>query len=112
MLKLTFAVLAAAALAGCAADDAFTGSPHGYSGHVDTFWADVTATPTILQPGEAPLHSLYGPDGSASDMPSTFSVDIAGNLTATGYAAYWMALARLCTVAPNAAVCAGPGAPR
>ena len=111
MRTLTSAALVALALGGCTAEDAFTGSPHGYSGHIDTFWADVTATPTILQPGEAPLHSFYSAEGS-SDMPSTFSVDVAGNLTATGYAAYWMSLARLCTVAPNAAVCGGPGAPR
>ena len=82
------------ALAGCAGD-AITGSPHGYSGRVDTFWADLSGVPTIIQGGEAALHSEYGP-GLMRDMPSTFEADAVGNITATGVAAYWLARAAYC----------------
>jgi hypothetical protein len=101
-------VLAAALLVSGCAGDAFVGSPHGYSGRVDSPWADFGATPTILQPGEMPLQSEYGADGGGRDMPSTYTVDIAGNVSATGYAAYWMALANFCARAPAAPACLGP----
>ena len=93
-------------VAGCAADGGFTGSPHGYSGKTDSPLVDMFGTPTILQPGETALHSEYGADGSVAEMPGTYSVDIAGNVTATGYPAYWMALASFCARAPAAPICA------
>ena len=92
-------------LAGCAADGGFTGGPHGYSGKAESPLVDLFGTPTILQPGETALHSEYGADGSVAEMPGTYSVDPAGNITATGYPAYWMALASFCFRAPAAPIC-------
>ncbi len=97
---------AALALVGCTStESAFTGSPHGYSGRVNTVWTDLNVVPTIIQDGEAALHSDYGADGEMRDMPSTFEADAAGNLRATGVAAYLMALANLCARAPQAPAC-------
>ena len=99
---------AAFALAGCtSAESAFSGSPHGYSGRVNTVWTDLNVVPTILQPGESALQSDYGASGQMRDMPSTYEVDRAGNLRATGVAAYIMALADLCRGAPQAEMCGG-----
>jgi hypothetical protein len=99
-------------VAGCtSADDAFTGSPHGYSGRVNTVWTDLNVVPTIIQDGESALQSDYGASGEMRDMPSTFEADAAGNLKATGVAAYLMALANLCARAPDAGVCGGPELP-
>ncbi len=85
--------------------DAFTGSPHGYSGRINTWMTDINVVPTIIQPGEAALQSDYGAAGQMRDMPSTFEADVAGNLKATGVAAYLMALANLCARAPQADMC-------
>jgi hypothetical protein len=99
-------------VAGCtSAESAFSGSPHGYSGRVNTVWTDVNAVPTILQPEESALQSDYGSMGEMRDMPSTFEADAAGNLKATGVAAYLMALANLCARAPDAGLCGGPELP-
>lgn len=108
-MKFLMITAAALSLAACTSPEkAFTGSPHGYSGRADTWWGiDAAATPTILQPGEAPLHSEYGSDGSAADMPSTYNVDTAGNVSATGVAAYMLAKGSLCARAPNAVECGG-----
>ncbi len=96
-------------LAGCASSEsAFTGSPHGYSGRVNTVWTDLNVVPTIIQDGESALQSDYGSDGKMRDMPSTFEADAAGNLRATGVAAYLMALANLCARAPQAEMCGDP----
>lgn len=103
-MKVIFAIAAASVLSGCAGDT-FTGSPHGYSGRVDSYWVDLAAAPTILQPGEMPLHSEYNGDGGGKDMPSTYTVDVAGNVSATGYAAYLLALGNACARAPQAPIC-------
>ncbi len=103
-----FLMLGALALivAGCtSSDDAFTGSPHGYSGRVNTVWTDINVVPTIIQDGESALQSDYGSAGEMRDMPSTFEADAAGNLRATGVAAYLMALANLCGRAPQSELC-------
>ena len=98
----------ALALAGCtSAESAFTGSPHGYSGRVNTIWTDLNVVPTILQPGESALQSDYGASGQMRDMPSTYEVDRAGNMRATGVAAYIGALSDLCRVAPQTGICGG-----
>ena len=52
--------------------------------------------PTIIQDGESALHSDYSATGDMADMPSTFEADSAGNIRATGVAAYWMARAAYC----------------
>lgn len=102
MRNLLMSAAALALLTGCTStDSAFSGSPHGYSGRLNTFWADVNAVPTILQNSETALHSSYGADGSQSDMPSTFEADAAGNIKATGVAAYWMAMAAYCRSGGN-----------
>ena len=101
-------VAAALALAGCtSAESAFSGSPHGYSGRVNTWMTDINVMPTIIQQGESALQSDYGASGQMRDMPSTFEADAAGNLRATGVAAYLMALANLCRGAPQAVMCGG-----
>ncbi len=98
----------ALALAGCtSADSAFTGSPHGYSGRINSWMTDMNVVPTIIQPGESALQSDYGSAGEMRDMPSTFEADAAGNLRATGVAAYLMALGNLCARAPQAKMCGG-----
>ncbi len=97
---------AALALAGCtSAESAFSGSPHGYSGRVNTVWTDLNIVPTIIQQGESALQSDYGSAGGMRDMPSTFEADAAGNLKATGVAAYLVALANLCARAPQSGMC-------
>lgn len=99
-------------LVGCTSSDgAFTGSPHGYVGRIDTVWTDMQGTPSIIQDGEAPLHSNYGNDGSQADMPGTFNADVAGNITATGVPAYWLAKASFCRAAPQAPDCAAAAPP-
>ncbi len=104
--------VAGLALGGCASDGSnFSGSPHGYSGSINNVWTDIYAVPTIIQPGETALHSVYGPGGEMRDMPSTFEADAAGNVRATGVAAYLMALAGLCARAPDAEVCGNRDAP-
>ena len=96
----------ALALVGCTStESAFSGSPHGYSGRVNTWSTDVNVVPTIIQDGESALQSDYGSMGQMRDMPSTFEADAAGNLRATGVAAYLMALANLCARAPQADMC-------
>ena len=98
----------ALALAGCtSAESAFSGSPHGYSGRINSWMTDINVVPTIIQPGESALQSDYGSSGEMRDMPSTFEADAAGNLRATGVAAYLMALANLCGRAPQAEMCGG-----
>ena len=97
------------ALAGCtSSESAFSGSPHGYSGRVNTWMTDINVVPTIIQQGESALQSDYGSLGQMRDMPSTFEADAAGNLKATGVAAYLMALANLCARAPQATMCGAP----
>ena len=96
----------ALALAGCtSAESAFSGSPHGYSGRVNSWMTDINVVPTIIQQGESALQSDYGSSGEMRDMPSTFEADAAVNLKATGVAAYLMALANLCARAPDARMC-------
>ena len=96
----------ALALVGCtSSESAFSGSPHGYSGRVNTWMTDVNVVPTIMQDGENALQSDYGSMGEMRDMPSTFEIDVAGNLKATGVAAYLMALSNLCARAPDAKMC-------
>ncbi len=96
----------ALALVGCtSSESAFSGSPHGYSGRLNTWMTDVNVVPTIIQNGESALQSDYGSMGEMRDMPSTFEADAAGNLKATGVAAYLMALANLCARAPDARMC-------
>ena len=96
----------ALALVGCtSSESAFTGSPHGYSGRINTWMTDLNVVPTIIQDGESALQSDYGSMGEMRDMPSTFEADAAGNLRATGVAAYLMALANLCARAPDARMC-------
>ncbi len=98
------------ALVGCTStESAFSGSPHGYSGRVNTIWADINVVPTIIQDGESALQSNYGASGKMRDMPSTFEVDVAGNLKATGVAAYLLALANLCARSPQAKMCGNLG---
>lgn len=93
-------------LVGCTSpESAFVGSPHGYVGRVDAWYADAQGAPSILQDGESPLHSNYGPNGVMADMPSTFSTDAAGNVDATGVAAYWMSRAWYCRAAPSSLDC-------
>ncbi len=100
----------ALALVGCtSSESAFSGSPHGYSGRINTWMTDMNVVPTIIQDGESALQSDYGLDGQMRDMPSTFEADAAGNLKATGVAAYLMALANLCARSPQAGLC-GNGA--
>ncbi len=108
-MKLWFIIpFLALALAGCtSSESAFTGSPHGYSGRINTWMTDINGVPTIIQKGERALQSDYGSGGKMRDMPSTFEADAAGNLKATGVAAYLMALANLCGRAPQAEVCNG-----
>ena len=99
----------AIAVAGCtSSESAFSGSPHGYSGRVNTWMTDINVVPTIIQDGESALQSDYGLMGEMRDMPSTFEADAAGNLRATGVAAYLMALANLCARAPQAEMCGAP----
>ena len=101
----------ALALAGCTQpDSAFTGSPHGYTGTYEGTWFDLRGAPSIIQEGESALQSDYGSMGEMRDMPSTFEADAAGNLRATGVAAYLMALANLCARAPAAEMCGAPAA--
>ena len=101
----------ALALVGCtSSESAFTGSPHGYSGRINTWMTDLNVVPTIIQDGESALQSDYGAKGEMRDMPSTFEADAAGNLRATGVAAYLMALANLCARAPQAEMCGAPAA--
>jgi len=88
-------------------DSAFTGSPHGYIGTYSGTWFDLRGAPSIIQDGEAPLHSDYGADGSMADMPGTFTADAAGNINATGVPAYWLAKGAFCRAAPQAPDC-GP----
>ncbi len=105
-MKMILLGAAALALAGCTSSDAaFTGSPHGYSGRVNTWMTDINVVPTIIQPGESALQSDYGASGEMRDMPSTYEVDRAGNMRATGVAAYLMALADLCRGAPQSELC-------
>jgi len=106
MKTILLGAAALVALGACTSPSStFSGSPHGYAGRVNNFWADVSAVPTIIQPGEAALQSDYQGGGQMRDMPSTFEVDIAGNVRATGVAAYLMALANLCGRAPQAEKC-------
>ena len=96
----------ALALVGCtSSESSFTGSPHGYSGRMNTWMTDFSVVPTIIQQGESALQSDYGASGQMRDMPSTYEVDRAGNMRATGVAAYIMALGDLCRGAPQAKVC-------
>ena len=106
--SLWMALAGVVIVAGCtSAESAFSGSPHGYSGRVNTLWTDLNVVPTIIQDGESALQSDYGSSGQMRDMPSTFEADAAGNLRATGVAAYLMALANLCARAPQAKKCGG-----
>ena len=99
----------AIAVVGCTStESAFSGSPHGYRGRVHTWLTDLNVVPTIIQQGESALQSDYGSAGEMRDMPSTFEADAAGNLRATGVAAYLMALANLCARAPQAELCRDP----
>ena len=108
MRAILMLVAAVIALAGCtSAESAFSGSPHGYSGRVNSWMTDINVVPTIIQNGESALQSDYGSSGQMRDMPSTFEADAAGNLRATGVAAYLMALANLCGRTPQAAMCGG-----
>ncbi len=107
---LTLGVVAIALASCTSTESAFTGSPHGYSGRVNTVWTDLNVVPTIIQDGESALQSDYGSAGQMRDMPSTFEADAAGNLKATGVAAYLMALANLCARSPRAELC-GDGEP-
>ncbi len=105
-------MLAAAALilAGCTSAKTNLESKHGYSGRVNGTWTDINVVPTIIQSGESALQSDYGSMGQMRDMPSTFEADAAGNLRATGVAAYLMALANLCGRAPQAEMCGNAAA--
>jgi len=108
--SIILAAMLPLALGACStADSAFTGSPHGYAGQADGLLTGIRGVPSILQPGEAPLHSEYTAAGDAKDMPSTYTVDIAGNLSATGVAATLLAEARVCQVAPASARCGAAG---
>ncbi len=92
-------------LAGCTSAKTNLESKHGYSGRVNGTWTDINVVPTIIQEGESALQSDYGSSGQMRDMPSTFEIDAAGNIRATGVAAYLMALANLCGRAPQAEMC-------
>jgi len=102
-------VLALMLLVGCSSTDSvFTGSPHGYVGRAESVWGvDMQGTPSIIQKDEAPLHSNYGADGSQHDMPATYNVDGAGNINATGVAAYWLSKAAYCRQVPQSSDCGG-----
>ena len=107
-MEIVLCAVALAVLTACtSAETAMTGSPHGYTGRVDTVWADMQVAPSIIQEGESALHSDYSADGDMADMPGTYSIDVAGNLSATGVPAYWLALARFCLHAPNTKICGG-----
>ncbi len=93
---------AALALAGCAADGGFVGTPHGMSGTVNTIWADVNGVPTIVPDGARPMGYRNGVE---EDIYTTYS-DGFGTI-ATGRAAYVLGLARLCAQAPNIDLCGG-----
>ncbi len=91
---------AALALAGCSGPDGSINSPHGYTldMEVGPLGFKLDGVPSILQESESPLHSEYGADGSASDMPSTYEVRPDGTVKTTGVAATWMARAAYCRV--------------
>ena len=83
-MRLILLGAVALALVGCTSTESeFSGSPHGYSGRVNTWMTDANVVPTILQPDEAALQSDYGSEGKMRDMPSTFEADAAGNMRAT-----------------------------
>ena len=108
-MKMLMCGVALAVLAGCttAGGDEFFISPHGYAGEIRATVRslDGRGVPTILQAGEAPLQALRNADGSAVDMHGTYRADATGNVEATGFPAYIMALAALCRAAENARAC-------
>ena len=91
----------ALALAGCASPDGSINSPHGYvlDMEVGPLGFKLDGVPSIVQESESPLHSEYGSDGSAKDMPSTYEVRPDGTVKTTGVAATWMAKAAYCRIA-------------
>ena len=93
-------------VAGCSGEGGFTGSPHGYSGTVNTIWADINGVPTIVPDGGSPMGYR---NGQEEDMYTTYT-DGFGTI-ATGRAAYVLGLARLCLMAPNTPLCTGDISP-
>ncbi len=88
-------------VAACTGPDGSINSPHGYTVDMETgvFGFKIEGTPSILQEGESALHSEYDADGSAKDMPSTYTVNPDGTIKATGLAATWLARAWYCRIA-------------
>ncbi len=91
---------AAFVLSGCAGDQ-FVGSPHAYQGDMNGVWYSIRALPTVVPDGAAPMGYR---NGAEEDIYTTF---YDGTVRATGRAAWAMALARLCAVAPTSRYC-GP----
>ena len=89
-------------LVGCTAAGGLS-SEHAYQGEVENFFgATVRGTPTIVPEGSTPMGYRGSPDGAQEDMYSTYDD---GVIKATGRAAWYIALSRLCTVAPDASSC-------
>ena len=97
-----FMVAAVLIVAGCSGDGDFIGSPHAYQGKVGSFWGvDIDGVPTVVPDGASPMGYRMSLEGE-EDIYTTYDD---GTLKATGRAAYALALARLCAVAPGAEVC-------
>jgi len=90
-------IIGALAIAGCTSGIGNT----GLQGTLNTPWADLQGVPTLAPDGMAPMGYRLGIDGE-EDMYTTFSN---GAITATGRAAYAMALSYLCAVAPLSPLC-------
>lgn len=116
MIRLITTSIVVAALGACSStvdrvgdavqkSDAFTGSPHGYAGQINTDAVDIQGFPTIAPDGYWQITGRQAADGSREDAISTYSVEPDGTLSVTGLAAQYLALSRLCVVAPNIGGC-------
>ncbi len=109
MMKAILMTAAALALAGCSAEGGFAGSPHAMGGVIDTPFGGVLGVPNAMSSGDQMLSSTIDPDGTREDMRSAYIIKPDGTIIVTGPYVEYMALARLCLIAPNADVCGGGG---
>ena len=94
----TIILAATLLLAGCAGGI----GGDAYQGAFNSPFVDIRAVPTVAPEGMEPMGYRAGDE---QDIYTTFSD---GTVRATGRAAWAMALARLCAVAPNSELCGAP----
>ncbi len=98
MSRYIWPIIIAFTLAGCAGGI----GGDAYQGAFNSPLVDIRAVPTVAPEGMDPMGYR---DGDEQDIYTTFSD---GTVRATGRAAWAMALARLCAVAPNSELCGAP----